>query len=174
MGVIKQSIKIESVLEDIFAYLPDVTFENGGSEYPVKFGYGDDVELNLFLKSLEGLNQYPLIWFLWPYEYEETKTNVKIEDAVFIIAVDTNNVMQNKERLSETYGKVLMPLFDNFKYVLKNANVTNTENKYKVTKHPNYGENDKAIPALTIWDALKIKTSFSINQNCLKAINFKL
>ena len=171
MGVTQTPIQVEKVLEAIFAYLPDRSYEDGGDKFPVIFGYGDDIALNVFLKNREITESYPLIWLLMPYEEKHFITKVTLEKVVFIIAVDTNEVMENKQRLDETFGKVLMPLFDDFKYVFKAANVINTSSEYEVIKYPNYGENDKTLTT-AIWDALKVTVSFSVIDTCLKPIKF--
>jgi hypothetical protein len=170
----QKTIVLEDVLEKLFSYLPSMAMESGGQTFPVTFGYGDEVELNVFLTQREISDTYPLVWLLYPYKEKHTKINLEVENASFILAVETNMSMQNKERLKTTIGNILMPLFFNIRHALGSANIINTNNEYDLVKHPNYSSSDsrEESSGVFIWDALKVTTSFTVMDTCLKEIKF--
>lgn len=175
MAVLKRTIILEDVLAEMFKYLPDVaSIGDVVAKFPVVFGYGDEVDLNQFLANRETSVTYPLIWLLYPYEEEHTRTNLQISNATFIFAVETNSSMENFERIQKMYKTILMPLLHNFKLLFERANVINTSGEYKVVKHPNFSKTDARDEGVTIsvWDALKVKTDFTVIDTCLKEIKF--
>ncbi len=169
-----KSIILEDVLEEIFGYLPDMAFTSGGTTYPVVFGYGDELELNIFLSTREVSDSYPLIWLLYPYQESHTDNRLILDNVNFILAVETNSSMQNKERIKETFTKILMPLFFNMRLAFKKANVINTADEYDMVKHPNFSESEsrEKSAGTFIWDAIKVTTSFNVIDTCLMEIKF--
>ncbi len=175
MGVATKSIVLEDVLDEIFSYLPDMSFDVGGEQFPVRFDYGDEVDLNHFLANRETSTTYPLIWLLYPYSEKHTRTGLEVGALNFIFAVDTNSSMENRERMQETFGKILMPLLFNFRQVLQKAGVININNNFDVVKHPNYSKTEARDEntVIAIWDALKVTTEgFTVIDTCLKEIKF--
>ncbi len=175
MGVATKSIVLEEVLDEIFSYLPDMSFEVGGDTFPIRFDYGDEVSLNHFLANREVSTTYPLIWLLYPYSEKHTRTKLELGALNFIFAVNTNSSMENRERMEQTFGKVLMPLLFNFRQVLQKAGVININNNFDVVKHPMYSKTDakEENAVIAIWDALKVTTEgFKVTDTCLKEIKF--
>ena len=171
--IASKSIVLENVLEELFSYLPEMSFDNEVT-YPVSFGYGDEIELNLWLSTREENDPYPLIWLLYPFKENHTDTKLEVENVSFILAIETNNTMQNAERIAETFGKVLMPLFFNFRSAFKQANIISTKKEYELVKHPNYSKSAarEESGTIAIWDALKVTTSFTVMDTCLREIKF--
>tara|TARA_R110000782_G_scaffold93408_1_gene176919 strand:- start:2553 stop:3131 length:579 start_codon:yes stop_codon:yes gene_type:complete len=177
MPVTKKAIVVEDVLESVFSYIPDISFEIGGDEYPVVFSAGDQIALNTFLKNREQSETYPLIWMLYPFEEDHQKNRLKIDNLVLILAVPTNSTMENEERLKTTFGNVLFPLFDSIKHCLKTANIITyggADESIQLIKYPNYSESDSKEETFAneIWDALKLTFDIEIIQTCLKPIKF--
>ena len=174
MGVALKSIILEDTLEEMISYMPAMSFDVGGDTFPINFGYGDRLDLNAFLQTREESDTYPLIWLLYPYEEKHTNTKLEVSGATFILAVDTNNSMQNLERIKETFGKVLMPLLFNFRLLFKKANIINTNLEFDVVKHPNFSDSELRDKTATtvVWDALKVTTDFTVTDTCLKEITF--
>lgn len=176
MGVVKQIIVFEDVLEAIFSYLPRMKYNTGDlDDYPVVFGAGDKKALNVFLKTkLKGDRPYPLIWLLYPYEETHNRTNLSIDKTTLILAVPTNKSMQTKQRIDETYKKVLFPLYDNMVFALGQANIVNIAHEFKVVKYPNYSDepSDEESAGIFIWDALRVNFQITIQGTCLKPIIF--
>lgn len=177
MGHITKTIIVEDVLEEVMSYLPKMSFSEGGPEYPVTFGYGDEIELNLFLSNREESDVYPLIWMLYPQAEEHLKTRVKLPNVSFILSVTTNQSMENKERMKVTYGRILMPLLFNVRLLFRKSNVISVDSKmekYKIVKYPNFSETQlrNKTGTIAIWDALKFTLDLDIIENCIKPIKF--
>ncbi len=173
MAPIKKSISVETVLEELFSYLPGVKGLSGIATYKPTFMYGDQYQLLDFLRQNSGKTVYPLIWLVYPFEEVHERSCLDIENLTLVLAVETNTTMLNKERLAETFGKILMPLLDNIKHTFITSNVISTDEVFKITKFPNYAEDNEAVNGSTyVWDALKIRTKVEIKDNCVKPIFF--
>jgi len=173
MGTIVQhtAIIVEDRFDEVLAFLPDMTYPGKATIFPVTFGYGDDFELNQFLKNNQ--KPYPLVWLLYPYLEKHFKTKVELPSVSFILAVDTKAAMVNAERIDTTYKNILMPLYDNFKHVITRNNIMNVKHEFNVTKFPNYsddGSSKEKNKTTARWDALKVNFSCDINNTCLKQI----
>lgn len=170
MGVVKNIMVLEDKLEAIFSYLPAI------DTFIPKFAYGDPKELAAFLKHKhKGQQPYPLIWLLYPYAETHEGTHLEATNVSLILAVQTNASMQNKQRLAETYKKILFPLYDNIVYAFNAANIVNVAHKYRVVKHPNYSD-DRSLGGSHagpfIWDAMKVTFDIKIQDTCLRPIIF--
>lgn len=177
MGIVEKAIIIEDVLEEVISYLPKMSFKQGGTKFPVVFGYGDKVDLNAFLANRDSSNVYPLIWLFYPLEEEHGKTKSRFREATFILAVSTNQSMENRERIILTYGKIIMPLFFNIRMLFRRSNVVSVDSKnetYRVFKFPNYSETETRDKSgtIAIWDALQVSVDLEIIQGCIKPIKF--
>jgi len=172
MGIVKEIIVIEDRFKEVISFIPGI--EVGGDTFPVTFGYGDPKELNAFLKSKENdeFHPYPLIWLLYPVTEEHRKTEVILNNAQFIIAVDTNSSILNEERLTTSYKEVLFLIYNNFILAMSKSNTINLKRDVKVTKFPNYSGDEKTSMHFTTdgWDALKVIINCRINNVCLKTI----
>ncbi len=175
MGLTTATIKVESRLEEMFCDLPKVVSLSEQSTHSVVFGYGDKKELNFFLKTKTKKDAYPLIWLLYPYKETHTPTKVEVSNATFILAVPTVTGMQNKERLSRTFGEILIPLFDNFRTLFKRANIVNCNSEYDVFKYPNYSDSESGDEhaGAFIWDAMRIDFDFDLIEGCYRKITFR-
>jgi len=177
MGITRKIIVLEDKLEEIFSYLPRMKYiATSQLDHKVVFGSGDKKALNVFLKIKgKGDSPYPLIWLLYPYEETHNRTNLSVDKVTLVLAVPTNQSMQNKQRLNETYKKVLFPLFDNLVYCLEHANIVNIAREFKVVKYPNYSDEQSSSEESAgtfVWDALKVNFQITIRDTCLKPIIF--
>lgn len=174
MPVVHDTIIVEDRFGEVFNYLPAIKYPGSATSYNPVFRYGNDFELKAFLKT--NPRPYPLIWLLYPYLEVHHKTKVELPSVSFILAVDSRADMQGPERIEETYKKILIPLFNNFKKVLSRNNIMNIEQVFNITKFPNYSDDNlSGINNKTdaIWDALKVNFSCDINNVCLKEIRIK-
>jgi hypothetical protein len=177
MPVSSKTIVIEDVLENIFSYLPDMSFNVNSETYPVTFGYGDKVELNAFLANRDKSTTYPLIWMLYPLDEDHQKTMLVATNVTFVLAVTTNQSMENRERIKLTYGKVLMPLLYNIRTAFKQSNVLTIQSEnesFKSIKYPNYSNTESRDESgtIAIWDALRFSVDLEIIDTCIKPIKF--
>lgn len=168
--ITKDIIIVEDRFEEMFSYLPTI---NG---FGVTFSGGDNKELGAFLE-LKGkaAETYPLIWLVYPYTEKHGLKVVELERISFILAVRTNKVMLNDQRIKETYKGLLIPLLKNIKILFDRANIISVNDEYSVVKFPNYsGDDNNSKSSFTTdpWDALKVTFSCSINSVCLRPIQF--
>ena len=173
--ITETTIVLEDKLAEMFSDLPAMSYSDGSPSFPVSFGYGDKKELNAFIKLRESNKPYPLIWLLYPYEEKHNKNRLQVDDVVFILAVPTIASMQNPQRLKETYANILIPLFDNVRWLFRRTNIVNFNDEYTMTKYPNYSDTDdgEEHAGTFIWDALKVELSFSVIDTCYKSVKFK-
>lgn len=169
-------IVVEDQLKAIFDYLPSMSYEVRGSSFKPVFGYGDQMELNEFLKSKESdeTRPYPLIWLLYPYKELHKKKVVELNDLVLILATNTNAKLSNSERIETNFKRILIPLYDNVFKVLQRAVTVSLIEEVEIIKFPNYsGDNrddDNQAFSTDLWDAMKTVWNLNINESCLKHI----
>lgn len=170
-----RTIVVEEVLGQIFEYLPAMK-NSMNVEFKPVFMYGDNKQLLDFLKqNSTGKSVYPLIWLVYPFSESHTRSNVNLKGVSLVLAVETNSVMLNFQRMEETYKKILLPLFDNIKKAFELANVVSTDGKYDIVKFPNYSskENESTENMSTyVWDAIKVTFDIDLSGNCLRPIIF--
>jgi len=174
MGIATKTIVLEDVLERMFADLPEMVSLRGTSTHPIVFHYGDKKALNVFLKRKKSEDTYPLIWLLYPNVEDHDNTSLEADNVSLVLAVSTNSVMQNKERMATTFGKILMPLFFNVRTLFKRANIVNIDGKYRIIKYPNYSDTDEGTEhgGAFIWDAIKITFSMKLIDTCYRTVTF--
>jgi hypothetical protein len=175
MGVVHNPIIVEDRFQEIFNYIPDMKFDVTKPAYPIKFAYGDEDELMIYLKTreTESVRPYPLIWLVYPLNEKHLKTRVELRSASLILAVDTTKAGLNTERIKLNYKTILIPLYGNIVKALTRANIVNLKHEFDIIKFPNYSqENTNGTLAKTIsrWDALKVTFSCQIIDTCLKPI----
>lgn len=177
MSNVKNIIITEKRLKEMFDLLPNSEAIDGSASFKPIFGYGDKKELNAFLKAknlVKTRTPYPLIWLLYPYNEYHCKTDVEIERLSLILAVQTNASMGNEKRINSTFSKILFPLLNNIKWLFTRAIIVNWDNKFELTKYPNYSEDDSATEhaGTFIWDALKFVIDIKITDDCLNDVRF--
>jgi hypothetical protein len=170
--VVKESILIEERLAEMFVFLPEME-NSAGLKFKPKFMYGNELQLLDFLRQHNtGKSVYPLIWMVYPTEETHKRSQVDFDNLTLILAVETNPIMLNDQRLVETYKKVLFPLLDNIKHCLQTSNVSSKPQDFTVSKFPNYSTNQLDNKATYVWDALRVSFSGYFNDNCLNPIFF--
>ena len=166
-----KTIVLEDRLAEIFSYIPTLK-NDAGIDFTPTFMYGNESHLVDFLRQHKsGVSVYPIIWLVYPLDEKHSRSDVSFSKLTLILAVETNAIMLNNQRLKETYGKVLIPLLDSIRRVLLEANIANIEDEFTTTKFPNYSDdsdNQKSNIATYVWDALRVSFSGKINGNCLK------
>jgi hypothetical protein len=171
-------IVVENRLRDMINVLPLMS-NSSGEFFNVKFSFGDDKELMNYLIEKRG-EIYPLIWYIYPTMETHKNNHVTISEAQFILAVKSNDHYLNQERFSTNYKNFLVPLFDNFIYLLKKSNIVNLNEEIKVVKFPNYSneklpgnreslKSSEKHKTFDIWDALKVTLDMQISNRCFKS-----
>lgn len=182
-------IIVEDRFEEMIEVMPlmkNSQSKNKDIEYKVNFGFGDDKELMNFIVAHKNKTiTYPLIWLVMPYKEVHSKKTVKLDRISFILAVETNDKMFNRERFNTTYKNVLVPLYDNFRELLEKANIVNLAEEVEVWKYPNYSneklpgnretlKSSEKNKTFDIWDAIKVTMNIKLTDNCFrKNIKFR-
>lgn len=174
MSVNKSLIVVEDRFKEILDCLPTYTTDGGITNFKPVFKYGDDKELNAFLKLSENATSpYPLIWLVYPYREHHMKTRVRLDLVSLIIAVNAKTNMLNEQRMEETYKKILIPVCDDVIELFTRANIMNFPREFDLTKFPNYSNDasdGNANYTICIWDAMKLTFSCTLNGVCFRTI----
>jgi len=160
-------IVVEERLTELFSLLP---------EPKPKYHFGDDIELNKFIKGSNG-NAYPLIYQTSLEKiYHGNSREVEVNPLQFFIAVQTNTDLYNTERWATSYREQLMPLLQNIMTVFEKSNIVTSTYDYTIREFPNYGaaeQNSKEHKTIDIIDAIQVSFRATINGNCItKNIKF--
>lgn len=163
----KTTIKVESRLREMFAFLPTI------GAFQSVFKAGDQKELLSFFAQSQGNANYPLVWLDMPFEEKHfNRKRVDITGLTLILAVETNSEMLYSERLETTFADVLYPLLDKVLDVFSVSNTLSYDSDFSITKFGNYSEQAEGTEGefADIWDAIKLTLDVEINDTCLRTI----
>ena len=174
-------IVLENRLKEIFDQLPNITV--GENSFKPTFSYGDDKDLNLYIRTtLKGKSIYPLIWLVYPSSEEHNYTSTKLKsDIKLILAVKNKDTsLLNEQRYNTTFDRILLPLLENVLKAFKGTKIAaiNEDSEgylYRIKKFPNYGDQEaNAISHKTIepWDAIRLEFNLTVNNCKIDNINF--
>lgn len=167
-----ETIIVEDRLIELFDTLPVIV--NEGKNFKPVFDFGTHEDLLRFLKSKqkEGVTPYPLIWLETGFDVvgEDHEKTVSIK---LILAVNTDSIMSNRERLEVTIKLILIPLQERIFKALRRSSITDIldDRKNKTSIRFNLSENDIS-QATEIWDAIILQSEVTINNQFLKTINY--
>ena len=168
MALVKKFIFIEDVLKAIFLNFSDSL--SNGKVYKPTFKTGDEKEVMKFIKKND--NPYPLIILTHPLveEHDTSKSIVDIDNLTLLIAVKPRNSLAfNEDSLEHSFRDVLTLVFEQMDHLFRQANTLNSDYKYTISKHFNYGNVDRTKhKTIAVWDVLKVTFNCTINDNCLK------
>lgn len=172
-------IVVETLLKDIFSQIPPVVDSNG-KEFPVKFHWGGQEDLNLYMKQESG-NKTPLIWLIQsPENWERGEVKKR---AKFILAknapnpTDRNPVVWEKE--FDTY---LNPLLKKVQYGFSASGIMQIiQGSETVYRESNYsyerGENGEVTNTTDFWNVITYEVELFFYGNgydCVRQINYNL
>lgn len=151
---------------------------NGNSvNEKIKFHYGDQKELLLWVKSMRDAKKYPLVWYVLN-EYTENE-GVYYVDARIVLMQVTKVDKLNDWRTFNTYKDVLKPLSSKVKtLLLQNPHISilgDLDTRFAEKDEPKYGlsrNNDETSGASQsisqdIVDASILKFRMSIKAQCI-------
>lgn len=170
---------VASALKKVFEGL---TYSD--ANIPIKFGYGDQKELNLWIADQNkkmNPSKYPLIWYVLN-EYTEFQGWITT-DVRLVLLSGTQTDKFNEWRNAESYVKVLNPVWAVVENVLSyNANIEiigNREDRFKQLDEPNLGQESNTNDIKTsnsgkrentlidVVDCKVITFKMRINVNCI-------
>lgn len=168
---------VASALKKVFEGL---TYSD--ANIPIKFGYGDQKELNLWIADQNkkiNPSKYPLVWYVLN-EYTEFQGWITT-DVRLVLLHGTQTDKFNEWRNAESYVKVLNPVWKVLENALSyNGNIEikgSREDRFKQMDYPNYGvETDNPNNQANDFsrEASRSKKTITIDVVDAKSINFKM
>lgn len=168
---------------DAFAMLPKVGGYPANGDIPANEGYqpnydwGNELHLNQLIRLYHNDNEnpYPLIYNISNVTSQDSKKELASYDNLSLILATRNTCTElvNPQRWATSYKNILFPLANNIVTLFEKNAIFQWTGEFELLEFPNYGENDENMTT-DIWDALRIDTSITINNQCTtKYINFK-
>lgn len=145
----------EEILQELFSQLPKVVDSNN-KEFTIKFNWGSQQNLMLFLKNLGNSEKYPLIWLVESNDEIDVQAHELVSNVKLIIAKQSLNENALNPKIWETeFKNTLNPILNNVITCFEKSGVTFLEGKLKVTKRANYSE-DGGKSSFTIdnWNVI--------------------
>lgn len=147
-------------------------------ELSVKYHYGDQKELLLWVKSRGNLEKYPLVWYVLN-RFTEVDGWYDVEARLVIMAHTKYNELNNW-RASNTYVNIISPITKEVRKILssdENIHVysSNPRDRFMFRDEPNYGVSanntektgsDKSVN-IDIVDARIITFRMRIKADCI-------
>lgn len=103
---------------------------------PLKFHFGDQLELNRWLLNRRNKDNYPLVWYVMD-SYKENGKNI-ICNVRLMIFTSTKSEYYNNERSFINYVEILNPIYDLLREHLVSTNYLYAKN-FIIRDIPNYG-----------------------------------
>lgn len=174
-------IVVETLLKDIFSQIPTVVDSNG-KEFPVKFHWGGQEDLNLYMKQESG-NKTPLIWLVEGKDSDKGDKHILERNVTLIIAKNSaHKTARNPVVWESEFETYLIPLFEKVLKCLTSSGVTRIINgEYDKTLRANYSEEESGNETKTIdhWNVIVFDARLVFEENpngtpkCINQIYFK-
>lgn len=167
-------IVVEERIRDVLVDLPKVVTDYKGTptEFKHRFDWGSKEDLNILLAQEKQV--YPLIWLETGFS-EDHKPNADEVSASVSIKIATYGLdtsLLNQQRLNLTFKDILIPVLDNIVKAFNRSNIVKLDDfDYKITKFYNYGTGSSQ-ETTDIWDAIKLDINLTINNDCIKPVNY--
>lgn len=150
----------ETILREIFNQLPPYIDSNSKS-FPIRFEWGDQADLLLFLKSISG-NKYPLIWLVSGEQTVDRYQHSISRNCRFIIADNAKNqTNRNPTVWDNEFVKVLNPLLENVLIALERSGVSSINGTHIERREANYTEED-LTKAIDFWNVIVLDINLDI------------
>lgn len=171
-------INVHKRLIEAFGTMPNIGVTDTSEGFAARYEWGDFKHLNQLIK-LDGNNPqkpvYPIIYNISNSATHEFKRNAATIDASFVIATRNTNVdMVNSQRWAASYNNVLFPLVGYMVQLFTKSQIFAWNGEFNLFEFPNYGQTEQKESNATtdIWDALRLDTTITINDKCLKTIKY--
>lgn len=172
----------ETFLEELFGQIPNINY--AGKDYPVKFGWGNQDDLNLYMRTESG-NQTPLIWMIQDkVDVHSTEAGRRVR--LIIAKSSEHKAERNPIVWKSEFVQVLNPLLVNVLKCLRKSGLTTlVGDRYSVYRQANYSEYERdemgkvsKTQAKTIdhWNVIQFEADILFRNigNCIPQINFNL
>lgn len=162
-------INVHARLTEAFATLPEIM------EMKPNYKWGDEMHLNQLMKlyNNDQKNPYPLIYNVSnKSSQDESRATATYNPLQLVIAYrNTHTDHLNPTRWATSYNTMLFPVAMNIVTLFKKSQIFQWNEQYELFEFPNYGDGNEN-ETTDIWDALRLDTTITINNNCLKTIYY--
>ena len=164
----------EDILRELFEQLPDVKDSNDNL-FKVKFNWGNQDDLNLFLSQFKSTTKYPLIWLVDGEDNIDLYSTEINRKARLIIAkqsihqTNTNPIVWDSE-----FRDVLNPLLENVLKCLNESGKTMIKNGiHKIKRDANYSDKSAISATIDPWNIIILDFDLVIfTYQCFHTIKF--
>ena len=172
----------ETILSKVFEQLPPVAYfdkNKGASTIPVKFDYGNQDDLNLYMEKELG-NKTPLVWLVQGAKVDRESSQNRFPLKLVIAKDSEQKTARNKKVWNTEISVYLDPLLENVRRCLKSSNIGFIVNDTdKVYREANYSETDgKSTKTIDHWNVITFECDYEFyptaSVDCVKQINFNL
>lgn len=177
-------IVIETLLREIFEQIPPMVYvdiNKGESSIPVKFHWGNQDDLTLYMKKENG-NTTPLIWLVQGDKDEIQAGEVNRKIRLILAKSSEHKTSMNPKVWDTEFVEFLNPLLDLVLKCLNESGVTQImDRKYSVYREANYSEFErdsqgKKTSTTTIdhWNVITLECELLLQEanQCVRTINF--
>lgn len=177
-------IIVEDILEDIFKQIPDYEETGTNRKFPIRFGFGIQEDLTLFLTQEE--QKYPLIWYV-PSRLTDGVYNKRASQRLRLILAKNseNETSQNKQVWKTEFKECLNPLLEMVLMALGKSGATQIVNNgnYNIERIANFTELERgtrmreANKAVDYWNVIILDIDVMYFETpsspmCINKINF--
>ncbi|HMK57763.1 MAG TPA: hypothetical protein VK462_01780 [Nitrososphaeraceae archaeon] len=167
-------ITTEDVLRSLFSQLPKIEDKNGIG-FDVKFNWGNQSDLNLFLSQLKKTVKYPLIWLVDGTDNITVIPN-KIERRIklFIAKQSIHKTNTNPIVWDSEFRDTLNPLLNNIITAFTKCDLTFIkDDSYSIKRDANYSGKDVISTTIDPWNVIIFECDLIIYPDkCMNKIKF--
>lgn len=160
----------ESVLNSLFDKLPPAKDSNL-NEFKVKFNWGNQNALNLYLSQFKTNTKYPLIWLIEGVDIENNiEKTIDRSVKLFIAKQSLHQTNTNPIIWESEFKNTLDPLLENVKTALiSGGNTTIKDRVFKVRRLANYSDKEAISATIDPWNVIILEFDLTINiKGCIK------
>jgi len=164
----------EDILRELFSQLPKVKDSND-NEFEVKFNWGNQDDLNLFLSQLKKTVKYPLIWLVDGTDnITAIPSTIERKIKLFVAKQSIHKTNTNPIVWDSEFKNTLNPLLDNIVTAFTKCDLTFIkDDSYSVKRDANYSGKDVISTTIDPWNVIIFECDLTIYPNkCMNKIKF--
>lgn len=164
----------EDVLRELFTQLPPA-LDSNDNPFEVKFNWGNQDDLNLYLSQFKTTTKYPLIWLVdGDEEIDIYSTEINRKTRLIIAKQSVHQTNTNPIVWDSEFKNTLNPLLENVLKCLNQSGKTMIKGgKHKVRRDANYSNKDQIGATIDPWNVIILDFDLVIfPYSCIGEIKF--